>query len=493
MVEDHIIQDEVQLFVDKALESINFHKDCSDKRIESICEAMSLIVKEYTTEDYRFNLAMDYFVEAAYTNLSDCFARILDNADFNADNNDVNFAVFYALSLLRKKAGDVKGLKALLDDKYKSLSRYPLYYEVYSRYHKRVDEFKEALSWDKRVINILARNKTVNVALYVSYASTVCTMMMKDIDTLKNSDIELAEKYIDAAIKYNSKYGKYYFLKAKFVFLYALRNNGSVEALEEAAQEAIELIDEGADMARWDTYRYQNVFNEEDIKKYNEFKSYMEETIERKKNPRFVKSDSELDALKERILHSEDQNKCSSSYCLPPLPGSRVNDKYFFVCYSSTDYKSVYSDLIELYKHKVSFKYDEKLTHGVDWRSQVEKAIDDVNCIGVVFYLSRDMISRDAIYEEIGITTDRKKAYFCVNLEGNLLPSRMLIEWIVAQYEKDGATHVKGKNMEEFLRFFNDSQVFAHKFREDGPDGTNHIEAYIDALKVRFPELTIGD
>lgn len=491
------MQDNVKAFVKRMLSEIKVNRDDEEARINSIREGLLLITREFTTEKYSFNLAMDVFVEAAYKNLSECLVKILAESDFEDGDEevcDVCFAAYYALSLIRKKQDDVDGLRELLDEKYLAFSGYPLHYEVHSRYYKRVDDFKTALSCDKRAINILNRKSITNVALCISYASTVCTMLKKKDPSIHDEDVALAKKYIDAAIEFNPDYPKYYFLKAQLIFLHAVHSGGDLATIEAAGRSAVELIDEYADVILYEFYHDRNVFVEKERAKYDAFKNYIEEIIKRKKSPRFVKSNEELDALKEKILAAENQDVCVSSFILPPVPALHKDDKYFFICYSSKDFKSVYCDLIELYKSKVPFKYDERLTHGVGWQDQIARGIGSENCAGVVFYLSKNVLSTSSVTEEIGITEKYEKGHFCVNLEGSTLPSRILIDLLIERYQQDPVNYaIPGEQMKLFLNFFGDNQVFTHKFKENGPDGTNHFEAYIDALLTRFPQIIIGD
>ena len=496
MTDNQTLQKDIHNAVDKILETIREHENDLDSRIDAIRKGLAIITQTYTTEEYSFNLAMEIFVEAAYTNLSDCLETILNSAnlkDNDITHSNINFATYYALSLIRKKEDDLEALKSLIDPKYQPLSRYPLYYEVHSRYYKRANMFREALNSDKRAINILQRRNITNIALCISYASTVCTMLKKNIDTLQASDIDIAKVYIEQAIEFNPEYPKYFFLKAQIIFLSTLRNNATLEELEKAAIEAKSLI-EHADTTLWEIYQDQNIFLPNDRNNYDEFEIFIEDSLNKKRQPRFPKSNEELDLLKEKILSAENQDVCASSSLLPPIPLLRENDKYFFICYSSVDFKSVYSDLIELYKHKVPFKYDERLTHGLGWQDQIAKGIGNENCAGVIFYLSKNVIARVSIYDEIKITKSYNRDYFCVNLEGSTLPSRMLADLIVERYTKDKNNYaIEGELMKSFLDFFGDNQVFTHKFKEYGPNGTLHFDSYIDAIINKFPKIIMGD
>lgn len=496
MIDNQNMHDKVKSFVEKMLSEIKTNKDDMVARTNSIRESLLCITREFSTENYSFNLAMDVFVEASYKDLSECFTKILDETDFEdeEDERDTCFAALYALSLIYKKQDNIDGLRELLTDKYLTFNSYPLYYEVHSRYYKRVDDFKTALGYDKRAINILNRKKITNLALCISYASTVCAMLKKNDSSLCDDDIDLAKKYIDAAIEFNPDYPKYYFLKAQLVFLSAVHSKSDLSTLEVAGKQAIILIDEYADVILYEFYHDRNNFIQKERAEYDSFKNYIEEVLQRKRLPRFVKNDTELNLLKEKILMAENQDVCVSSFILPPVPALHKDDKYFFVCYSSKDFQSVYCDLIELYKHKVPFKYDERLTHGVGWQDQIARGISNENCVGVVFYLSKNVLSTNSVCEEIRITEEYKKPNFCINLEGSKVPSQILSDLLIERYQLDPTNYaISGEQMKLFLNFFNDNQVFTHKFKENGNDGTVHFDAFLDAIVGRFPQIIIGD
>ena len=121
MSSNQSMQDNVKAFVKRMLSEIKVKRDDEEARIASIREGLLLITREFTTEKYSFNLAMDVFVEAAYKNLSECLVKILGEADFESedeDERDICFAAYYGLSLIRKKQDDVAGLRELIDEKY---------------------------------------------------------------------------------------------------------------------------------------------------------------------------------------------------------------------------------------------------------------------------------------------------------------------------------------------------------------------------------------
>lgn len=483
------LQDQVKAFVIKTLAEVKINRDDETARVNAIRIGLGKICDEFTVEEYTFNLAMDVFVEAAYKNLSECLTKILDESDlddFDDSNRNIAFAAYYALSLIHKKQDDVEGLHMLLNEKYDKLRDYALHFEVHSRYYKRVDMFRDALSCDKRAINVLKRKQITNVALCISYASTVCTMLKKKDTSIHNEDITLAHKYIEDAIEFNPIYPKYYFLKAQLTFLSAVYEEKSLSELEQAGRAADELIDEYADVFLYEFYHDRNVFVEKERKKYEDFKRYIDDIIERKRTPRFPKSGEELEDIRVAIDNSDSQDQCSRR---PPVPALHNGDKYVFICYSSKDFKAVYSDLIELYKRKVPFKYDGHLPGGEKWQVQIESGIDNPDCIGVIFFLSKNVLSTNSVCDEIGITKLHGKKHQVVNLEGSTLPSRMLTDLLIERYKENPDNYyLSGDNMQLFLNFFDDSIPFTHRF-----DRHSHIDNLITTLTERFPEIIIGD
>ena len=483
------LQDQVKAFVIKTLAEVKINRDDENARVNAIRQGLGRICEQFTVEEYSFNLAMDVFVEAAYKNLSECLAKILDESDlddFDDANRDIAFAAYYALSLIRKKQDDVEGLRMLLDEKYDKLRDYALHFEVHSRYYKRVDMFRDALSCDKRAINVLKRKQITNVALCISYASTVCTMLKKKDPGIHTEDITLAHKYIEDAIEFNPIYPKYYFLKAQLTFLSAIYEEQGLPELQKAGSLAIELIDEYADVFLYEFYHDRNVFVEKERKKYEDFKKYIDDIIERKRIPRFQKTEEELEEIRLSIDASVSQDQCIKR---PPVPSLHTGDKYVFVCYSSKDFHEVYSDLIELYRRKVPFKYDGHLPGGEKWQKQIEAGIDSPDCIGVIFFLSKNVLSTNSVCDEIGITEAHGKKYQCVNLEGSTLPSHMLTDLLIERHkENPNNYYLSGDNMQLFLNFFDDSIPFTHRF-----DRLSHIDNLIATLTERFPELIIGD
>lgn len=486
------LQDNVKDFVEDVMIEYDVDQDSSitdnDLFVSSVCSALKKLIGEYTTYKYKFNLAMGYFTQMAHDRMEEVLKSILADADYkDSEKMDLYFTAFYILSIIFKKSKKNDELGALSDAQYRRIFRkHPLYHEVLSRCYKRENEFVRALDEDDRAIDKIAMldPDEMNAGPRISYASTVCEMLRENHPELEAYHIEKAAQFIDEAIKCNEKYEKYPFVKAQFIFLSQYRKGGDPALLIEAQQTAISYIEQARQLER------RNYDNPHYSVNYENFKHYMAEKIN---ELRYPKSFAQLDLLKAEILEAASHKVCSSSDILPPNPNLKKGDKYFFICYSSLDFKTVYCDLIELYKRKVHFAYDRRLDNDVNWEMQVEEKINDEDCVGVVFYISRNILSGNAVQKEIKIVMDSGKTRFRLNLEAKE-PSKMLADYIIQRYEQHPDNYyVDGEKMRLFLSCFNDSGVFADKLSEEGDSGVRHMSSYVDALIGKFSSDIIGD
>lgn len=467
--------------------------DSVEELITPVYQAIEELIKEYTTYKYEFNLAMGFFVQLAHRNMEAVLTKILKGADLrkalkaSKETNELNvyFTALYALSIIYKNTDNQAALQELSCDRYRYIfGNYPLYHEVLSRYYKRAGQMKAALNEDNNAIDRIFAIDPLekNAGPRISYASTVCEMLKKNHPEITLSHIENAGRFIDEAIQCNDKYQKYPFIKAKFIFLCQYREGGDPALLIKAQKEAVQLIDLAQRLENL------NLDNPQYNVDYEKFKRYMAEIVD---NLRFSKSYGELDELKAKILKAESHKHCSASDILPPNPHLKEGDKYFFICYSSLDFKSVYCDLIELYKRKVHFMYDRRLANDVDWEEQVKEKINHEDCAGVVFYISENILLGDAVQNEIELVINSGKSRFRLNLE-NDAPSKILIDFIVKK-NKDAPYYLSDRKMRLFLECFDDNGVFADKMKCDGDEGTKHLDSYISSLQNSFTNDIIGD
>lgn len=77
---------------------------------------------------------------------------------------------------------------------------------------------------------------------------------------------------------------------------------------------------------------------------------------------------------------------------------------YIFISYSHRDYKQVFSDLAYFSYNsqtRVRFWYDEGLPVGEDWEKAAGGFMADPHCVGVVFYLSKNLLLSPSVFKEI--------------------------------------------------------------------------------------------
>ena len=464
-------------------------------------QALKHLVTHYGTYEYEFNLSMEHFVkrsiDSAQTNLASSIEtpllRLLNKnlsniaLDIADVDNQTLFAAYYCLSLIYKKTNNFDQLEYLASNRLyqNSFFRFPLFYEVQSRYLKRKGRLSEALIHDSRAIQFLTTlTCSPNHGLCISYASTVCTMLERR-EQIRPDEITIANAYVDAAIEYNPRYAKYYFIKAKL--LYYSNFHAPYEVFHKICKTARALTRQAISLVMIGTGTYLE--QQQEMNNYEHFDAQIQEELQERERrictSKFVEfSAEEIASQKKQILESKKFN----DQLRPCKPNLSDDDKYFFVCYTTRDYKSVYCDLIELYSQKIPFVYDERLHAGLTWDEQVEMYIKNNNCVGVVFYISKNTLISTAICEEIKkVCHELKKTYFAVNLEGTLLPSAIMMHTFLNVCNKDMlASPILAENIINFLTAFKDNGLFIPKFPVEGEAGTGHIESFKHQLRITF-------
>lgn len=489
-------QDTIKEFVQSLLNSLEIRKDVTvDKH--KVYRCLKAIVDEHVTVSYSFNLAMEFLAETPNIVIMKPTEELLEEMTLQnfEDDENVYFAAYYLLSLMYKKSENAvtEKLAALvMNEKYENaFVSQPLFHEVESRYYKRVGDFSKALDSDIEAINILNMLDVVNLGVYISYASTVCRMLEEDLKP-QDSAIEKAKEYIERAIEFNPDYPKYYYLKAVISF-YSNASTRDLSIMKDSLETAIELIRK-AKAVLFAVYNGKSRFRKEQKAAYDAFVTKITEKVERIENPKYSISNKDLDVLKANILKEKSQDSCVSKGYLPPLPYHMGNEKYFFICYSSRDFKAVYSDMIELYKNKVPFRYDSALNGGENWESQVEKYIQDDRCVGVVFYISKNMLCTESVSREVDITLKYSKKGFSVNLEGSTTPSEILKNIFKEEYSKNPDKVLRMAELEKHIKFrsfFDDKDVFLARLSK--VDGTEHIAGLVQAITRKFSKLIVGE
>lgn len=122
-------------------------------------------------------------------------------------------------------------------------------------------------------------------------------------------------------------------------------------------------------------------------------------------------SKDDLDRLKIDIINSCDLLSIPS-VLLPEV----FYDNYFFISYSHKDYRSVYTDIINLQNNGVNTWYDRGIPGGKNWKDIANKYMSPINCVGVIFYISENALLSDAVIDEIEYALKLNKPVICINL-----------------------------------------------------------------------------
>lgn len=123
-----------------------------------------------------------------------------------------------------------------------------------------------------------------------------------------------------------------------------------------------------------------------------------------------------VDIKKEIIANSKGLDALNRG-CRPTV--CNLNDEYYFVSYSHEDYREVFQDIFDLQEEGVPIFYDqgEFLDAGKDWRKVAQDYIDKDQCLGVIFYISKNSVLSNSIHNEIKEIKSINKPCLTINLE----------------------------------------------------------------------------
>lgn len=466
-------------------------KTDTEKR-EAVRASLQCLVTDFGTKGYGFNLAIERYSEQFHDAIQPYLDGIL--LEFMPDDpcgdppqaeSDLAFAAYYAISLCCKKENDLKRLEQLIDahNEWTSIMNYPLAYEVLARYYKRTHDLPRALECDMQAIRFLKYSEEKkNCAVGISYASTVCRMYENGID-VTSTQWRLAREYIEDAIAFNPEYPKYYYLKGKLLY-YSHRTERNIEIFEKVCEEALDYIDNAMRLQS----RQQGKHQSHTLSEYQKMIQDIESDLERRQQqvlPFQPMGSAELEAEIQKVLNSTTEN-----YCRPKNPNLKPGQKFVFISYSHADYKSVYCDLLQLYARNICFRYDALLSAGKNWETEVHRYLCMEECVGVIFYISKNTPFSEAVERECNLlkNQDESRFYFSVNLETEL-PTKILMNCI-ADYinnKPEGKT-ITASRIINFLQTFHDDIKYIPKPPEHC-DGIMHIPSLIEELTDRDPEL----
>lgn len=190
----------------------------------------------------------------------------------------------------------------------------------------------------------------------------------------------------------------------------------------------------------------------------------------------------DFEKLKENIINSQDSNASVKV----PNPSFNEDQNYVFISYSHKDYKSVYCDLVEMYKNGVRFWYDSNIVAGDMWDETVKRALVDERCSGVIFYISENSFLSKAVYKEIELALGdvngcESKIFFAVNLSPFAEPDRIRYE-ISKNHSYEELEAVN--HLELTRRAFPNNGVCINKGVD--PATTNHIPELMKTIQNKF-------
>lgn len=184
---------------------------------------------------------------------------------------------------------------------------------------------------------------------------------------------------------------------------------------------------------------------------------------------------------------------------------------YIFVSYSHRDYKDVYRDLAYFTynsEKRVRFWYDEGLPIGQNWGQAAEKFLADANCVGVVFYLSKNLLLSPSVYEEIKLVQKYKKPYVAVAADGTYSAGAITAEQVGEKrlavlrkfFPDENTALAYGKDFESALYRINKigeafnvtEEVLSDFICEETKGGLRLVEYRGNKTEVYIPEAING-
>jgi len=441
-------------------------------------------------------------------------------------DHDINldFTVTYALAVLYFRYNELNKMNSILStNKYKS---YVLYYELLTRYCLAKNFSNKAYNLALFCTDLYKEkytDKNLHEGLKVTYVSATSKCIEKYIleyekhieqpflevnkhninqdedkvvriinDTFKEKNIETrvneilfkekgleiikkAIDYINDAIKKDSNYPKYYYLKSQI--LYYLEKINEIKEISdyknELTENSLEVINKCLEVL-------ENNKNDKDYeirkRKYLEFKNIIDNENKNKMksiyyNKRVVILSADINSIKwKNILNIE------------------KNPNKVFVSYSSKDYKSVFCDLIELHAADVNIDVDTEMnidTKNIDykareqWYNIIEEKIKNSKC--VICYISENFITSEAVLHEIKLIEKYNKPTILVDLTGKILISHIIKDIYMNSPEKTLSSEI----LKWYIELFSDSTITIKKGKTI--DYTNHIDMLISKIEDIAP------
>ncbi len=488
---------------------------------------LETITRETGCHGYLFIVSVTKLEEKYGDSLTPLMWEILDNFLLsNGADKDVAFAAFYDLGLHFARRSDAEMMRQLLAPSvyFKIFyEQFPLTYEIISRYCgitgmydrqmlvakcalKRLEEMAALPEKERTTANGYIESCN-NVAVQIAYAAAVTAHLERcylceslvpeqhsprvaewtrmEPDDLKYMleqgagesacganmhDVDLAGKYVEAAIKYNPAYPKYPYLKARLKFFGELLAGRHINA--KCEHEINDLISEAVSKESPSASDY-----EIRIARYNAFRALVQNHVAvQGSETKFRRS---IRAAREK-MDILNRRECPPAQDRPPL-GYVRGDEYIFISYSTRDFKNVYIDLLEFERRGIRYWYDRGTIPGEKWYEVVEERVKNAAC--VVCFLSKNFMASEPVYKELSFVLKYDKPVICVDLTGHRRISRAVAD-VLRNGQKEIAETLTSKKMDVLFKVFDDdADVIA---RSADPEITVHIDRLYHVLRQKY-------
>lgn len=436
---------------------------------------------------------------AAYYYLS-----IYYNRNYNIDNNAIKLK-----QLVEENATDGDGAKCYSG---LFLNDYPLVYESLARKSKNNFDIERQIIFAQMAMRELQKRNVNNVAVKASYVSGIIGILKKRA-LFKNASNSLSKSeavdkyidpniltesvrknglfndkglidgsyaypvasYIDDMLKVNPSYPKYYFFKAQFLFYSAILAGDDTLKTLLSDNTLTDLIATAKENETYGASGYDLR-----LAMYDDFERIVREKQFAVLNDMDISDNYNLDEAKDKICRFD---ACPNVNDRPAIT-AKNGDEYLVVSYSSTDFKPVYCDLLELTRRSVKFWYDKDATPGQSWDDVLKNKIK--NCACIVFYLSESSALSDNVMRELALAVENNKKIFCVDLTKNKQISQILVN-IIQNTENDRLKSLTSDKILTLLESVKDETTVI--VRERDPKATLHIDTLRSAVNDVCPRV----
>lgn len=164
---------------------------------------------------------------------------------------------------------------------------------------------------------------------------------------------------------------------------------------------------------------------------------------------------------------------------------------YIFISYSHRDYKQVFSDLAYFSYNsqtRVRFWYDEGLPVGEDWEKAAGGFMADPHCVGVVFYLSKNLLLSPSVFKEIQTVKSLKKPYCTVALDAGQYSAAKIFDNTLGRELR--AIAARQDELEEFFPDTHTSLIYG---RDNAASRITKISDIFDVTEEVFADFVCQD